>query len=100
LAGINRFQLLERFIESQQFHRLKLDAERKVSKRNLQARLGTFTRLPGSSVIDKDTPHQSCGYREEMRSTFPIYAALIDQPEVNLMDQSSCLEAVFGGLSQ
>jgi hypothetical protein len=51
-------------------------------------------------VIDEDTPHQPGGYGEEMRSVFPVDPALIDQPEVNLMHQSSCLKTVPGALAQ
>jgi hypothetical protein len=51
-------------------------------------------------VINENAPHELRRYREKVRAVFPIYAVLIDEPEINFMNQGSWLEAVVAALPQ
>jgi hypothetical protein len=100
LAGVDRFQTFEGFVQGQKLHCSNIDPDGQIGERNPQTRLGAFVRLPRPSVIDEDTAHQLCGYRKKMGSAFPIDAALGDQSEVNFVNKISCLKAVFAEFPQ
>jgi len=51
-------------------------------------------------VVNENATHELRGYREKVRAVFPIYAVLIDEPEINFMNQGSWLEAVVAALPQ
>jgi hypothetical protein len=52
-----------------------------------------------TSVIDQDPAHDLRGNTKEMRSILPIALALVDEPDVRLMNQSRRLQGVVGTLA-
>src|SRR5205823_13238375 len=84
LARIDGFETLECFVQGQELQGSISDPDPRVGESDFQAGLGTFFRLPGSGVIDKNAPHHLCGYRKKMRTILPIHLILVDQSEVSL----------------
>ena len=47
-----------------------------------------------ASVVNEDEPHQLRGDRKKVRPILPHHAALLDEPEVGLVDQGRWLNGV------
>lgn len=51
--------------------------------------------VPRARVVDEDAPHDASGHGEEMRAILPCHGFRIDQPEIRLVDERGCLQAVI-----
>jgi hypothetical protein len=51
-----------------------------------------------TGVIDQDPAHDLCRDTKEMRSILPIDLALVDEPDVHLMNEGRRLQGVVGPL--
>ncbi len=99
LAGVDRGQRVERRVEIEDLLGQALDQGRALLHRDLHHRTPSFARRLGPGVVDQDPPHDRGGGAEEVGAVLPLHAALIDQPQVDLVDQRRRRQGVFGPLA-
>jgi hypothetical protein len=59
----------------------------------------SFGSMTSARVAHKDAPHHLGSEAEELCTIFPVYLALVNKPEVNIVHQGGGLKRVTGGLA-
>lgn len=68
-------------------------------ERHLNGRTAALGRLMPPGIVHQNAPHLLCGHPEELGPVLPVRLALIDEPQVSLVHQGSCLEGVSRALA-
>src|SRR5262245_47228394 len=66
--------------------------------RHTRHTLASLVRAVTTSVVDQDAPHDLRRHTKEVRAILPIDLALVDEPDVRLMDQGRRLQGVVRAL--
>jgi hypothetical protein len=98
-VGIDLLQAIERTIKCEDGDLARPGDLCRIIERDGPDALAPFSSGMTTGVVDQDSAHHLCGHTEEVRSTPPIDTALIDQPQVSLVDQRGRLQRVSGSLA-
>ena len=96
LLRIKRRQCFERIVQRDQF---RASFNRSIDvfvEREFLKILATLLSVVLARMIDQQTTHYLRSHSEEVSSVLPVYARLIDESYIGLMDQCSRLKRVVG----
>jgi hypothetical protein len=70
-----------------------------VTECDLLHRAAAFCGVLGARVVHENAPHHLRSHTEELRAVVPLGAALVDEPEIRLVDERRGLERVLLSLA-
>ena len=92
-AGIERRQELEGVVERHEIFASFESRELGVQRQDLRS-AAALLKSAGPRELDEDLAHRSGGYREKVRSIFPLDVADVDEAQIRLMNKGRGLQRV------
>jgi hypothetical protein len=90
---------LERVVQRDEVLTGLVGHDERVVERHPDALAPALFRVFRPRVVDEDATHHTSGHGEEVRAVLPRNRFSVDQPEVGLVDERGCLQAMSHALS-